>query len=71
MPEIRVIQLGVMSALRPTGEQSIVVSLFDDGTLLHDRASVRSLHRGQMRDQDAGGVLAKSAIFAGPTATRS
>ena len=53
MPEIRVVQLGIMSALR---EQALVIPLLDNGARLHDHDPVRCLHRGQaVCDQDAGG----------------
>jgi hypothetical protein len=55
MPEISIIQLGIVTVLT---QQSIVIALLDDGAFSHNDDSVRRLHGGQaMGDQDAGGVF--------------
>ncbi len=55
MPEISVIQFGVMPALI---QQSIVTALLNDRSFLHDNDTIRGFDRGQaMRDQNAGGVF--------------
>ena len=55
MPEIRVVERGVMSAL---GEQTFVVPLLDDRAFFHHHDAVGGFDGGQpVRDQDAGGMF--------------
>ena len=47
MPEVCVVERGVMSALRPKGEQAIVIPFLDDPAFFHDDDPVRGFDGGQ------------------------
>ena len=55
MPEVGVVQRGVMPALC---EQALVIPLLDDPALFHHDDAVRGFDRGEtVRDQDAGRIF--------------
>jgi hypothetical protein len=56
MPEIGVVQFGVVAAL---GHQFVVLAFFDDPTVVHDDDAVGVLDRGQaVGDDDGRAVMA-------------